>query len=264
MIRDAIESSESTRRIWYSDLKDLFRWGRTLAAIFVISMVAVVQMLFGYLMLAPRDAVTTTKLIVLGADGFRMIVPVFGVLVGYDAIAADRETRRLRLYLSTPYVRSEFFFGKLLSRLSWTSLPVAAGLLVSALLAIALAGFRPIPILLFVAATLVLSSVFVSVSVAISAMVQTSRSALLVALGLLAIFYTSWWIPSIVGALFTWSTTGATVVSLHDPTAAYRQLFTALEGENSIVTLCIAGLSLTAWVVVPVVFGVSTFKRREI
>ncbi|WP_254533527.1 ABC transporter permease [Natrinema gelatinilyticum] len=206
MIHDAIGSSESVRQIWYYDLHDLLKWERTLAATFVFIMVAVVQMLFGYLMLAPRDALTTTKLLVICAGGFRMIVPVFGVLVGHNAIAADREIHRLRLYLSAPYVRREFFFGRLLSRLSWTILPVGAGLLVGVLISIALTEFCLTPLIVFITATLTLASLSVSLSVAISSVVQTSRSALFIALGILAVFYTSWWITSIAG-FFTGSTT---------------------------------------------------------
>jgi len=65
------------------------------------------------------------------------LVPLVGVVVGYNAVSGERESGSLKLLLSLPHSRADVVFGKVVGRGAALALAVFAGFLLPALVLIA-------------------------------------------------------------------------------------------------------------------------------
>ncbi len=116
-----------------------------------------------------------------------------GVLVGYGAVAGNRESGALRLSLSLPRSRLDVAVGTFLGRAG-----VLAGVLV---VAMTVAGFLVVypygrlvvgPFLAFVGVTILYGAVWTGIGLAVSMAVATKRRALVVASGLVLSLAIAW------------------------------------------------------------------------
>lgn len=128
---------------------------------------------------------------VLGA--LTTLVPLVGVLVGYNAVASDRESGALRLSLSLPLSRREVVLGAFVGRFGVLAAYLLAGLVAAgALVVYPFGDLELLPFLGFVLATLAFGAIWTGLGVAASLSVATKQRALALAVGLFFLFVVLW------------------------------------------------------------------------
>jgi len=212
----------------------------------------------------PSHDVTVVPFITSLSWKFSFLVPIFVALVGYSAIAPERASGTVRLYLGASYTKSDFFVGRLVARQIWSLIVVIPTTAGAVLVASAIWGFDPVPLGLFSAATLVLNVAFINISIATSAISKTGRRALLLLLGLIGFLHFMWQFIALLVGLASNPTVG-TIVNVVDPIDAYQRiLFGTLLDEEPVIVILAACTSLVAWCVVPVVLGNRVFTNTEV
>ena len=126
------------------------------------------------------------------------LVPLVGVVVGYNAVSGERESGSLKLLLSLPHSRADVVFGKVVGRGAALSLAVFAGFLLPAVVLIALSwsGYLPTfnagAYLGYTVFAAVLGVVFVAIAVGCSAASSTQRRALIGGVAIYVLFVMLW------------------------------------------------------------------------
>lgn len=161
---------------------------------YVLGLLVGVVLLSGYLYpLFGQEPYTTARFSGFVIGSLTTLVPFVGVLIGYGAVASERESGALRLSLSLPRSRSDLVFGKFLGRTA-----VLAGAVVFAL---AGAGFLVVypfgdlellPYLGFAALTVAFAGIWTGLGLAVSLSVATERRALVLGFGLFFAFVIAW------------------------------------------------------------------------
>ena len=121
------------------------------------------------------------------------LVPLVGVVVGYNAVSGERESGSLKLLLSLPHSRADVVFGKVLGRSAALTVAVFAGFLLPATVLVA----TPVPFnagsfLGYTVFAAVLGAVFVSIAVGCSAALATRQRALIAGIGIYVGFVLLW------------------------------------------------------------------------
>lgn len=115
------------------------------------------------------------------------LVPFVGVLLGYNAVASERESGAIRLALSLPQSRADVVFGKYVSRTGVLAAAIVAAMAgAGALVVYPFGELAPGRFLLFVAFSVAFGAVWTGLGVAASLAVATKRRAL--ALGFVPLF----------------------------------------------------------------------------
>ena len=122
-----------------------------------------------------------------------LFVSLTAIVVCYKAIAGERELGSIKLLLALPHSRRDVFVGKLAGRAGVLSLALAVGLVVGLGVGSALLGsFEPVPLALFLFATLLFAFVYVTIVVSISATTGSTSRATTGALGFFLLFELLW------------------------------------------------------------------------
>ncbi|PAU83645.1 ABC transporter [Halorubrum salipaludis] len=126
------------------------------------------------------------------------LVPLVGVVVGYNAVSGERESGSLKLLLSLPHSRADVVFGKVIGRGGALALAVLAGFLLPGLVLFALAQtgalatFNVGAFLGYTVFAAVLGIVFVAITVGCSAAATTQRRALIGGVAIFVLFVVLW------------------------------------------------------------------------
>ncbi|WP_123619992.1 ABC transporter permease [Halorubrum sp. CSM-61] len=126
------------------------------------------------------------------------LVPLVGVVVGYNAVSGERESGSLKLLLSLPHSRADVVFGKVIGRGAALALAVLTGFLLPALVLFglaqtgALATFNVGAFLGYTVFAAVLGVVFVAIAVGCSAAATTQRRALIGGVAIFVLFVVLW------------------------------------------------------------------------
>ncbi len=121
------------------------------------------------------------------------IVPIVGVLLGYNAVVSERESGALRLSLSLPHSRADIVFGKFLGRAGVVTATLVAALAVAGFLVVyPLGELEAIRYLAFVGFTVWFGGIWTGIGIAASIAAATKRRALVIALFLLFLFVLAW------------------------------------------------------------------------
>ncbi|EMA65986.1 ABC transporter [Halorubrum aidingense JCM 13560] len=126
------------------------------------------------------------------------LVPLVGVVVGYNAVSGERESGSLKLLLSLPHSRADVVFGKVVGRGAALSLAVFTGFLLPAVVLIALSQlgqlstFNAGAYLGYTVFAAVLGVVFVAIAVGCSAAATTQRQALIGGVSIYVLFVLLW------------------------------------------------------------------------
>lgn len=126
--------------------------------------------------------------------GMSVFIPLIAIGIAYQSIAGERESGSLKILLSLPNSRLDVVVGKFLGRLGVLSVAVVIGF-VSMLLATAVTFDGDIQadvILTFMLAVLLLTVVFVSIAVSVSAFSKSTFSAAIGGFGLFVVFQFAW------------------------------------------------------------------------
>lgn len=214
-----------------------------------------------------------------GTAGF--FVSIAALLVGYKAVAGERESGTISFLLGLPHTRRDVVVGKVLGRSAVLVVALLAGFLVAAVVLIGVGGdFAATEFALFTLLTAFYAVAFVSAAVALSSITAGAAKAAALAIGFW-VLNRVWGVVSLV-VLVVVSGFSFPDPPLPDwyhvlaglgPGAAYgnaaayflppefsRQVQTSLGGLPAWYGLVV----LAGWTVVPLLFGIWQFERVDL
>ncbi|ELY62059.1 ABC transporter permease subunit [Natronococcus jeotgali] len=122
-----------------------------------------------------------------------LLIPIIGLVVGYQAIVSERESGSIRFLLGLPNTRRDVVLGKVIGRTGVVAIPTVIGFLVGAAVIVALyEGFAVVDYLGLLAFSLLMGLVYVAIAVGISASVSSRAKALAATLGFFVLFDFLW------------------------------------------------------------------------
>ncbi|ELY63963.1 ABC transporter permease subunit [Natrinema versiforme] len=131
--------------------------------------------------------------------GGQLFVPIIALVVGYMAIAGERQSGSLRILFGLSHNRRDVLLGKLASRTGVIAAATLVACAFTAVLMLALFGSLPVgTVLAFVALTLLLGAAFTAIAVGVSATAATRARAMGGAIGSYILF-TLLWHPLVAG-----------------------------------------------------------------
>ena len=139
------------------------------------------------------DPITTARFTGYVTGWLTTLVPLVGVLLGYNAVVSERESGALLLSLSLPHSREDVLLGKFLSRAGLVAVTMLAALVIGGALVVYPYGeLELVRSLSFVGLALLYSALWTGLAVAVSLSVSTKRRALLLSVGALILFVFFW------------------------------------------------------------------------
>lgn len=140
-----------------------------------------------------EEPITTARFAGFATGWITGIVPFVGVLLGYNAVASERESGAILLALSLPQSRGDVVLGKLASRAGLLGGAMLTALLVAGALVVYPFGSLALgPFLGFVLATLAFAVIWTGLGVAASLSAATKGRALVVSAGLFFLSVIVW------------------------------------------------------------------------
>lgn len=214
-----------------------------------------------------------------------ILVPITGLIVGYKAIAGERESGSIKLLLGLPHTRQDVVVGKVLGRGAVVTVSILAGFLVGAVVVLALYGsFSVSNFALFTVLTVLLALAFVSIAVGISAATGSTNKAVIAVFGFFVLFQFAWnQIPNLLNYLVNGSYQFANgtpdwyyLFTRINPSSAYQGAVSQWLFDNTILQAMFGGeipfaLSpwvalaiLLAWILLPAGVGYLAFERADL
>ncbi|MCQ9328617.1 ABC transporter permease [Pelistega suis] len=267
------------------ELKDSLRNRWVIAATLLL---AILALSLGFLGSTPAggnvkaDLLTVTVVSLSSLSIF--LIPLIAMLLSHDALIGEIERGTMSLLLSYPISRTQVLAGKFIGHLLVLTLATTIGYGLAGLaLQLGSGGFSAAgwgPLILLIVASILLGAAFMSIGYLISAWAKERATAAGVAIAVW-LFFVVIFDMAILGALVADSQQTITanileVILLFNPTDIYRLL--NLTGyENTAMYAGMAGLSSQlslsktilfimqfAWIIVPLVLAMMTFKKRSI
>lgn len=263
----------------YYETRDsrLVRW--------LVYLVAVVGIVGGYVFPAieGRD-VTASGFAEFMTGPMGLLLPLVGLLLGYNAIVGERESGQLAILLGLPHDRRDVVVGKLVGRGVHLVFAVVAGLVGAGLLV--WYPFGTVDLLLYAAyllLTLSFGVIFFGIGLALSTLTTSKQRATVGAFGIFFLFVVVW---DLVAELlrFVFEQLGLTAGTLPDwvlfvhglePGTLYDRIIAAFY-QNSTASPYLGPdapwyldewLALgvfTLWVVLPILAGYRRFERTDL
>jgi ABC-2 type transport system permease protein len=246
----------------------------------LLGLLATAIVLAGYLYpILGRGPPTTARFGGFAVGWLTTVVPLVGLLLGYNAIAGDRESGAIRLSLSLPHSRRDLLVGAFLGRAGLVAVTSVAALVVAGVLVVYPFGALALPrFLLFVGLVVVFGAVWTGLGVAVSVAVATRRRALVSAVALFFLFVFVW--DPAAGALEA----GLTALGVLDgglpgparfvvgitPDAAFERVTTGFVDPGASVDgpwymgPWVAVVLLVAWLVVPLELAYRRFAGGDL
>lgn len=254
-----------------------------------VGLVAAVFVFGGYITptTVSEPGVTTVTLVDLDRflrDVVVFLVPLFGLLLGYRAVAGERERGQLALVLSFPFSRADIVLGKALGRGSVLGATLTAGILGAAALVEYPFGTVAVDTLaVYLGATLLYGAAFFAVGIGLSTVTASTRRATVLAFGTFFLSTVAW--PGLRGyfldglqyvglagdSLPDW----ARFVYGAEPTLLYGRVMDAFVADvargpylGPSAPWYLGGgpavVLLVGWVVAPAVAGYVRFRRTDL
>ncbi|MFD1586621.1 ABC transporter permease subunit [Halorientalis brevis] len=213
------------------------------------------------------------------------LVPITALLVGYKAIAGERESGSLKLLLSLPHERRDVVLGKIVGRTLVVASAITAGFATAFLIGLVLyQSSSPLLFLAFIAFTVALSTAFVSIAVGFSAFTASASRAAAGAVGTFALFNFVWGgVPNALYLLSAGSMMPATgefpawfvFLQRLSPTGAYEGTFLLFQGSSLLqsklggpvpfyLSWWFALVILGLWIVLPSWVGYLRFRDADL
>lgn len=228
----------------------------------------------------PAEGETLEASVILSLFGQLFVgtlIPLIGLVVGYNAISGERESGSLKLLLSLPHSRIDVVFGKVLGRAAALGAAILVGFVLPAIvLAIGPLELDPLAYVGYTLLVVAFSAVFVSIGVGFSAAATTQRRALAGAIGLYFLFVPLWNAATggfmLMFAQFPgWFPLGRAqrAAELANPSTAF-QLVTdgflsesLFVGETASLQVSAAAM-LVVWLLAPPLLGSLKFQREDL
>jgi ABC-2 type transport system permease protein len=215
--------------------------------------------------------------------GAGLLVPLAGIVLGYESIVGERESGTAVLSLSLPHSRSDLVLGKLVSRTVLLTGAIAVAALVTAVgMLLTYPSFDVPRYVGLIAGIAGYGAVFLWLSAGLSMALSTSRRVIAAAFGTY-IGLTLFWnvlIELLVQILFRFQPprqpeSWATFSTFVGPHTAYRYLLGELANIGAVppvaavstaefITPAVAILGLAGWAVLPVAAGYLSFRRNDL
>ena len=227
---------------------------------------------------------STVQLILALLTPASFLVPIIALVVGYGAIAGERESGSLKFLLGLPHRRRDVVLGKILGRSGVVAVSILIGFAVG--LAGLFAFVGSVSIVDYVAFTLVtmlFGFVYVCIGVGLSSMTKSTTKAAVGAFGLIIFFWFAW---GITGQLLLRLIEGEFLVrSFPDwylaylslpPDSAYGSAVGAVLGDNQFTMATgieniplvsepwFGFVLLAVWALVPLGLGIWRFESVDL
>lgn len=249
-----------------------------------IAAVALVFLGAGYLLPTAMPEPTTADYAAYLRGVLGVVLPLFGLLLGYRAVVAERAAGRLALLLSLPHSRRAVVVAKFLGRGAVLAATVTAGALGgAALVNYPFGSFEVGTFAVYLVLTLLYGLAFVAVGVALSTLTASTRLATAGAFGVFFAFAVAWSLlpgPLFLGLEYLgWATDRLPdwALFLHgaEPGMLYRRLLDAFVADVNTGPYLgpdapwylggpAAAVLLVAWVVAPVAGGYLRFRVTDL
>jgi ABC-type transport system involved in multi-copper enzyme maturation permease subunit len=212
------------------------RQSRSVEYLLAILGVGILLAAYVYPVSAP-DPITTARFSGYAVGWLTTLVPLVGILLGYNAVVSERESGALLLSLSLPHSREDVLLGKVASRAGLVAATILVAMAVAGFLVVYPYGELEIPrSLAFVGLTVLFSTLWTGLGVAISLSVSTKRRALALGFAALVVFVFFW------STLETLAELGLDAANLADSALAEAVQFVFVLSPNRAFRLLTAGL----------------------
>ncbi|WP_440766473.1 ABC transporter permease [Natronorubrum sp. DTA7] len=214
------------------------------------------------------------------------LVPIIALVIGYAAIAGERESGSLKFLLGLPHTRRDVVIGKILGRSAVVAVSILVGFLVGLIgLFVFVGSVSIVDYLLFTVVTILFGFVYVCIAVGLSSMTRSTTRAAAGAFGLIVFL---WFIWSFIALGLLYLVEGSlwmddypdwyvSLLSL-SPDAAYGSAIAAVFGEGQFTMATAYGVEnppllaepwfgfvvLAVWALVPLGIGLWQFGRADL
>ncbi|MGQ3412782.1 ABC transporter permease [Natrinema sp. LN54] len=228
-------------------------------------------------------AESTIELILALQTPAGFLVPIIALIIGYGAIAGERESGSLKFLLGLPHRRRDVVLGKVLGRTGVVAVSILIGFAVGLIGLFAFVGSVSIPdYVAFTAVTILFGFVYVCLGVGLSSMTRSTTRAAVGAISIVVLFKLLW---SIIAQILLYAVEGSLLMeSFPDwylaflslrPEAAYGSAISVFMSETSTQASPIESLPLVAepwfgfvilaiWAVVPLGLGLLWFDGVDL
>ena len=217
-----------------------------------------------------------------------LLIPLTALVMSHKAVAGEVESGSAKFLLSLPHTRRDAIVGKVVGRGAVLGVSVVVGLVVAAVVTVALYdSFDALAFLGFSALTVLLAVLYTAIGVGLSATTQDSGRATIVAAAFFVVFEVAWGVVvSGVYYLLNGSLGPTTAESIQDwylllnripPSSAFTNaVFQFLPGQSTLVSQLFpqnppiylskwaALATMFAWLVVVPALGYYRFQRMDL
>jgi Cu-processing system permease protein len=257
------------------EFEDHLRNGWILAISAAFCVFALVIALAGFGFAGALGAADTERTIISLASLVLYLIPLMGLLLGYDGIAGERERSTLELLSSYPVDAWQTVLGKLVGLGAVLAAALLLGLAAPALLAVVRGG-TVLPWLAFAAFSIVLGIVFIALALLLSTLARQRGTVLGVALAvwlLLVILFDVGMIGLLVATQGDLPPVLVHALFYLNPASLFRMLnFSVLLGEAGMREMGLAmqamppwalAAALAAWCVLPAWLAARKLRQME-
>ncbi|RZH68921.1 ABC transporter permease [Natrinema altunense] len=139
------------------------------------------------------SAQSTIELVLTLQAPAGFLVPIIALIVGYGAIAGERESGSLKFLLGLPHRRRDVVLGKVLGRTGVVAVSIFVGFTIGLLGLFAFVGSVSLTdYVAFTAVTILFGLVYVAIGVGLSAMTRSTTRAAVGALSVVILFKVLW------------------------------------------------------------------------
>lgn len=182
---------DSVRAIAKKDFQDAVRsylfWGLS-AFFFLLMAVAAYATSWAF-----DGNITTQDFVFFLSQVTKVVIPLIALLLGWKAIAGERETGSIKVLLSLPHSRYDVILGKLLGRTGVLSVSLLIGFAIAGVVvAVTLNSFSIGEYVGFLAMTVLYALAYVSITVALSSIARSTTIAAALVFGVFVLFYIVW------------------------------------------------------------------------
>jgi len=217
-----------------------------------------------------------------------MLIPIIAIILGYNTISGEAETRSLSVVQSCPISRLEVYFGKFIGLGSVLTTSIILGFGISGLVIAATgANTDTASYLLFIFLTILLGLVYLSLSLCFSAILKRRTTSLYAGI---ALFFWAMIIGSVImgiyfaqggsfsdmistGGMPDWMWSAMMILSPSDMYQTATMLAFDMRssdmggmsiGVPAFITLAKLMVIFIVWIVVPMVTGYLFYRKRDI
>ncbi|WP_049922285.1 ABC transporter permease [Halopiger djelfimassiliensis] len=186
---------ESVRAVAKKDFQDSVRswlfWG---LSIFFFTLLVTVTGFISYFGqdIATRGQ-TTEALVVYVSQITRLVIPVIALILGWKAIAGERESGSIKILLSLPHSRKDVLLGKLVGRSAVLSISLVVGFGLAAVIVAGLLGsFDFVDYVGLLAMSIIYGVVYTSIAITVSSLTRSTTIAFAAIFAVFVLFYIVW------------------------------------------------------------------------